>query len=202
MSKMELKTKSFNIFIPAENPGLWFNYQQGLKGALERFGVERVVLSTITDSNSSDTYTILSQDSKGRSLGGIRLEIKSEYNVLPLEKIKNIFADILSQKIISQTQANYRVAEICGLWVSEEAKGRGLGADLALAATKLGINLKINTLVSMLPAHTLDHFLKLGYVPDPDLPKLAYPDDRYLSTVVWYYVPEVNKIQEIRNLDK
>lgn len=185
---MQIVSNSFKTIDSAESPTLWFNYQQGLRSALERFGVNKVVQSSIVKLITSDTYAILSLDANGKALGGIRLEVKSAVNRLPLEKIETAFSGILNQKIAMQSVHNNKLAEICGLWVSEEASGRGLGSKLALEATKLGMHLKMNTLVSMLPAHTLDYFLRLAFVADPDLPQLAYPDDRYLSTVVWFYL--------------
>lgn len=189
---MEL-TKSFRTFAPIEASNLWSDYLQGLKNALERHGVAKAVLSTITKEASSDTHAILLFDPAGKALGGIRLEVKSKNNRLPLEKIENAYSEIIAQKINMQTQQDNKLAEICGIWVSKEAKGHKLCADLALQATNLGIKLNIATLVLLLPAHTLDYFLKLGYVIDADLPKFVYPDDRYLSTVVWYQVPGLDK---------
>ncbi len=198
---MKISDKTFVLLDSVKNPILWNNYQQGLKSALVRFGVEKVALSSVVKHNSIDTYAILSQDAEtGVALGGIRLEVKSINNILPLEKIESTYREIILKKITNQANQNGKLAEICGLWVSAEANGRGMGAELALQATQLGVKLNINILVSMLPAHTLDYFLRLGFVVDQDLPKLAYPDDRYLSTIVWYYVPNVEIIKNKQDI--
>lgn len=181
-------------FISAEQPLLWEKYQSGLKDVLIHFGVDRVILSTAPQQLSKDTYAVIALNKNGLVMGGIRLEIKSNENKIPLEKIEHQIRSQLILKIRSESELNKskgRLGEVCGLWVSREAKGMGLGAELAFQATKLATELKLSTIISMLPTHTLNYFLSLGYQPDSELPKISYPDDRYVSTVVWYYVPEL-----------
>lgn len=192
--------KTFITFHSSEDLNLWTNYQQGLRNALERYGVAQVVLGKKVQDTASDAYVILSRDQNGKILGGIRLQIRDGSNRIPLEKIENTLSHRVLKKIFTQLEANYQLAEICGLWVSVGAHGQGLGEGLALEATQLGIKLGVDILVSMLPAHTLNYFLKLGYQVDPDLPPMAYPDDRYLSTVVWYHLPRVQKVYEKNEL--
>lgn len=191
----------FTTFTSAENPDLWFNYLQGLESALERFGVEKIVLLTICKQASDSTYVILSRNPVGRVLGAIRLEVKSENSSLPIEKIENSSSRILLHKINTQAKNGKKLAEICGVWVSAEAQGQGLGADLIFEVTRLGVKLNVDILIGVAAAHTLDYCLKLGYVVDPDLPKIVYPDDRYLSTVVWYHVPVANKVLNTRDVE-
>jgi len=198
-------SKLFLTFKPIENLKLWFIYLDNLRKALECYGVENVVLSTIAENKSSDSYVILLLDKKSNKiLGGIRIEIKSEHNSLPFEKID---VDINIKEIICKKinfhfiNNNCRLAELNGLWVSNEAKGLGLGADLILEATKLAKHLNIGAIVATPPLHTLNYFLQLGYVIDTELPKFAYPDERYLSTIVWYHVPVAIKDYSIRDVE-
>ena len=178
-------------FVSAEKPNLWSKYQAGLRDVLIHFGVDQVVLSTAPHQLSEDTYVIIAFDKNNFTLGGIRLEIKSSQNKIPLEKIEHQIRERLSIKIkIESDQSKGKLAEVCGLWVSREAKGLGIGSELAYQATRLATDLKIHTLISLLPTHTLNYFLSLGYQIDPSMPRISYPDDRYISTVVWYYVPD------------
>lgn len=196
------KENSIKIFISGEESDSWKIYQIGLKKALQRFGVEKVVLSTIAEENSMDTYVILYFDKDIKALGGIRVEVKTLNNRMPIEKAEINYRHILLNKIKKYSDQNEIVAEICGLWVCEEAKGLGLGTQLAFEATQLGVKLKIDILVSMLPVHTLNYFLKLGFIEDNEIPKLAYPDDRYLSTIVWLYILNSKKSKEIEEQKK
>ena len=61
------------------------------------------------------------------------------------------------------------------------------------------LDLGADVVVSMLPSHTLGYFTRLGFVMDRDIPVLAYPDDRYLSTVVWYLNPQPQQIKYVEN---
>ena len=177
-------------FLSVENPDLWLDYLKGLKNALEHHGVDKTVLSTITINPTDNIYAILLIGPSEKILGGIRLEIKSSTNQIPLEKIRNSFTKILQRKVSLQSLNHNPLAEVSGLWVAKEFKGMKLSEDLAKQAMVLAKKLKISTLVSLLPTHTLNCFLNLGYVVDPDLPKFAYPDDRYLSTVVWAQIDD------------
>lgn len=189
----------YSYFISAAHSGLRYQYQEGLTHALSRFGVEQVVLKTVEKKSNEDTYVVLATNPAGFELGGIRIEIKTPQNRLPLEKCTTQHQATIQMKIDQYIRQNYVVAEICGLWASPLAKGTGLGPDLALQATQLSIDLGADIIVSMLPNHTLTYFTRLGFIADREIPVLAYPDDRYLSTVVWYMNPQPKKIKYVEN---
>ncbi|MBY0452028.1 MAG: hypothetical protein K2P92_03265 [Bdellovibrionaceae bacterium] len=190
---------SYNYFISAAHSDMRGQYQDGLASALSRFGVDQVVLKTVEKKSNEDTFVVLATSSAGHELGGIRIEIKTPENRLPLEKCATKFQTTIQMKIDQYVQQNYIVAEICGLWASPLAKGTGLGADLALQSTQLALDLGADVVVSMLPSHTLGYFTRLGFVTDRDIPVLTYPDDRYLSTVVWYLNPQPKQMKYVEN---
>lgn len=189
----------YNYFISAAHSGFRYQYQDGLTHALSRFGVEQVVLKTVEKKSNEDTFVVLATNSMGIELGGIRIEIKTPENRLPLEKCTTKFQSAIQVKIDRYIKQSYVVAEICGLWASPLAKGTGLGSDLALQATQLALDLGADVVVSMLPSHTLNYFTRLGFVMDREIPVLAYPDDRYLSSVVWYLNPQPQKVKYVEN---
>ena len=71
----------------------------------------------------------------------------------------------------------------------------GLGSGLVMEATELAFGLGCDWLICMPPAHTIDYFLRLGYVVDSEIPRMTYPDDRYISTVAWNYRPQATTLK-------
>lgn len=187
----------FRYFISAADGTLKEAYQLGLTGALKRFGVEQVILTTVEKNHQEDTFVIIAQSQALGVIGGIRVELKSEKNKLPIEKC-SVNCRALIQERVSLLSSSGWIAEVCGLWVSPEAKGQGLGKRLAQEATELALGLGVYCIITMPPAHTFGYFASLGYVLDTQIPPLAYPDDRYISRVLIYYSPAqyVGKAQE------
>ncbi len=174
-------------------------YQSGLSQALKRFGVDQVILKTVERQHNEDTFAIVAHNQLGQALGGIRIEVKTPNNKLPLEKCQTRYQNIIQQKINSTVTHEQIIVEICGLWSHPMGKGLNLGENLAFEATQLAIDLGADVITSMLPSHTIKHFTRLGYFFDREIPPMAYPDDRYLSTVVWYYSPRPPQIKFVEN---
>lgn len=179
----------FKYSISAADKTINERYQLGLSNALKRFNVDQVVLSTVEKKLSEDTYLIIATDQLNEPIGGIRLEIKSVTNTLPIEKCSTRHQVQIQSKIQQVYDAGLEIAEVAGLWVDPLQKGRGIGPQLILEATELAFDLGIDALICMPPQHTFGYFKGLSYVADPDIPPMSYPDDRYISTVAWLYRP-------------
>ena len=185
MSAVSKNINEFIYFISAADNRLRKTYQDGLTFALQKFGVEHVVLATIEKNYCEDTYIVLVFDCFGIAIGGIRLEIKSPYNSIPIEKCRTPYQYLIQSKIDNECLNSKVVAELAGLWVRPEAQGMGLGHQLVFEATELGFGLGCDTLICMPPKHTIDYFTRLGFIVDTEVPLMAYPDDRYLSSIAW-----------------
>ena len=195
MQAIQLNSTQCHYFISAADSQMRQTYQIGLAVALQKYGVDQKILPTLEKSYYEDTVIILAYAPEGRAIGGIRIEIKSRDNKLPIEKCKTAFQkqiDIKIGRLISDKQT---LAEISGLWVDPRRKGTGLGPQLVFESTELALGLGCDVLLCFPPAHTLGYFEKLGYVADTEVPQMAYPDDRYLSTLAWYNRPEPSKLK-------
>jgi len=182
---------SFKQFLNSDNPAWVEDYYSGLSSALKKYNVDSTILPTVNRFGSNDTkYIIVELD--GLQLGGIRIEIKSLTNQLPIEKSNIKVSDAINEKIKYLTHDGmFTIAEICGLWANSDAKKQfngvsGLGKILARKALELSIDSKVDLILSVLPQHTLPYFLDLNFNLDPNLQNIFYPDDRYLSSIVWY----------------
>lgn len=184
----------FKYFLSAADDEMKSDYQFGLASALSKFGVDQVILTTVEKNNHEDTYIIAAQLNSGEDIGGIRIEIKSPLNLLPIEKCDIQQKEIINNRIKQLTEGNRLIAELSGLWVNDDYKGLGLGKRLVLEATELALGLGVNIITAMPPTHTKPYFTSLGFVPDAEIPLLAYPDDRYISTVVMFFNPNQSKL--------
>ncbi|MGZ3690411.1 MAG: hypothetical protein ACXVAX_02840 [Pseudobdellovibrio sp.] len=193
MSAQLLPALQYQYFMSAADPNLLDHYYEGLNRTLKKFNVDQVILSTATRRSSEDTYIILAKNSSYTTIGGIRIELKSAQNSLPIEKCETPYQKNIAAKINKLIDQNRTVAELSGLWVDSEAKkltGLGaLGPGLCLEATQLALGLGVDVIVALPPKHTFNYFKNLGYVAPSDIPTMAYPDDRYLSTFTWYFNP-------------
>ena len=196
---------SFKQFLNSENTAWVEDYYAGLTSALKKYNVDGDILETVNRFGSRDTQYIL-VESKNIILGGIRIEIKTADDLLPLEKSKLSHDAKLINRVNALTQnGRLTIAELCGLWTNSEAKERlggvkGLGQLLCDQAYKATRELGIDSMIAILPRHSLQFLLNLNFTVDPDLKDISYPDDRYLSTVVWMKQTEKQLSTQLENI--
>jgi GNAT superfamily N-acetyltransferase len=195
-----MSNAKFTYFLSDANVDLYATYQQGLSNALQRFAVDKVISTTIETKTKENIYVICALNQEQHTIAGIRLEIKTGASKLPIEKCDVAQKKIIQYRVDQYCQNHKAVAELSGLWVAPENKGSKIGERLVLEATELALGLGICTILAMPPQHTINYFTHLGFVPDNEIPALAYPDDRYISRVVVYMNPDQSqKIKENLN---
>ncbi len=193
----------FEYFLSSADDELRTDYYTGLNKVLKKYGVDGVVLNTANSLSSVNTIIVLAKNNLGESVGGIRIEIKTDDNPLPIEKISTRYKEILNNKINGLYFDGTQIAEICGLWVDSEIrnytfKGK-LGPLLSKIAFEVCEELEIDHVTAITPAHTTGIFISLGFTPDSNVPSFAYPDDRYTTTITWKNIQQNNRLrQEMR----
>ena len=126
------------------------------------FGVETAAPVDLPD--PALATLIAARTESGEMVGGVRFLRRSSEAPLPLERIAARFGVHVSVPCGD-------VAEAGALWVDRRLRG-----------TETGRALRID--VIMILAHQFYHSLRpAGYVPVPEVPPMAYPDDRYVSRV-------------------
>ncbi len=188
----------FEYFLSSADDQLRTDYYTGLNKVLKKYGVDGVVLNTTNSLSSTNTIIVLAKNHFGESVGGIRIEIKTADNPLPLEKIATHYKNILNKKIQMLYKNEHTLAEICGLWVNSEVRNRTLNGKLAPELIKKAFeicdSLLVDNITAITPTHTTGHLIDLGFTPDKDIPTFAYPDDRYITTIMWRNKPTATKI--------
>jgi GNAT superfamily N-acetyltransferase len=108
-------------------------------------------------------------------IAGIRLQRRSAQAPLALELIAARFG-------VHVPIPSGEVAEAGGLWAAGPLRGTGIGRVLMEALIAVAPFLRIDAV--MVLAHQFHRFLRpAGFVPVPEVPRMMYPDDRYISEV-------------------
>lgn len=111
----------------------------------------------------------------GELLAGVRLQRRTAQAPLPLELIA-------AQYGVKVPVPDGAVAEAGGLWATPRLQRTGIGRLLVEALLAVTPLLRIGHV--MVLAHQFHRFLRpAGFLPVPGVPRMAYPDDRYISEV-------------------
>lgn len=179
----------YRYLVSAADKYLSDTYYLELSNVLRKYGVDEVILNSVEYQYLEDTYIILVKSDSGQNIGGIRVEFKSLQNLLPIEKLHTPYQKFLNSKISELWNSGFSIAELSGLWVNKDIQfnqfNGKLGPELCRRAYKLALGLKADYVVAMPPMHTRDMFLNLGFIADLEIPPMAYPDDRYISSILW-----------------
>lgn len=179
----------FQYFLSSADDELRADYYAGLNKVLKKYGVDGVVLNTANSLSSEDTIIVLAKNTAGESVGGIRIEIKTDDNPLPIEKISTHYKSIINEKIKQIYIRRESIAELCGLWADSEIKSsvfnKKLGPMLCEIANQIVDDMQFENLVTLAASHTSKFVSVLNFQPDQNIPQFTYPDDRYISTLMW-----------------
>lgn len=115
-------------------------------------------------------------------VGSVSVYRRGEGAALPMENaVKNLPR---VQPEISSWEGR-RIVEISGLWVEEVWRKTGLSEQLMLAAFAAAHHLRAEKIVGFSHQHMLAFYGGIGLTPDFGLGQYHYPNENYLSTVVW-----------------
>lgn len=121
------------------------------------------------------TVLLAARADDGALLAGVRLQRRTPQAPLPLERIATQFG-------IDVPVPDGAVAEAGGLWAIPRLQRTGIGRVIMEALIAVTPLLRIDHI--MVLAHQFHRFLRpAGFVPVPGVPRMAYPDDRYISEV-------------------
>lgn len=140
-------------------------FAKGHEEVLASIGIKKVTSSDHTWFDNPEVYVITLEEN-GIVYGGARIHVTNGEYELPLEKA----IGRLDPKIYDEVRHvdNLRSGEICGLWSSSDAAGKGLSillarASLAKAGVAVANQLKIKTLYSLMAPWTLRTAMKMGF---------------------------------------
>jgi len=170
--------RSLVLVDPRRHGGVWQEFVAGQRRCYERFGV--AAASVEVDATVADVWCVVAL--RGEALvAGARLHVKTPGRPLPLEGLLGRHAALEEELHDRRAEG---VAEVGGLWATEDLAGTGIGGPVIAAAVACAAAIPVRHLVSF--AHHHNRFTRaVGFEPDARLGVHAYPDKRYRSTVNW-----------------
>jgi len=174
---------------PEVRPDLWAQYLDGLEKTYLSFGAERALdLRAIFVGRRLPMF-VVAVDDNDRVLAGVRahgplLDVAEAHALLEFE------SDPAGQRMVREAierRVDVGVAEIKGGWVSDEAPQRrelsnALARSFLHIMTVLGIDYAFCTAAD----HAARRWLTVGGRPLDGLEPVAYPDERYRTTMMWW----------------
>ena len=216
MNQVKQDIISIKAFRAIDNLTTCEKYIEGHGRLLESYGVAKIVAPNHDWIQNPGAYVIIVENiTTGKTLGGTRIQLRSDKFPLPLEDAigkmdKNVY-DLISE------YAKNGTAEFCGLWNSREVAGMGIGsvflvrAGVARAGVVIANALNIQSLFALCASYTLPIAKKAGFIVETsvgDNGTFPYPKDDFkaivainkdLITLSYATVFERNEITDLRN---
>lgn len=163
----------------ATHPRESASYYQGLHACYSRFDAEGAVKGRQDGDRRVGLFFVLARE-RQTIVGGVGVHLRLAAGTLPVERA--LGDHVLLQHKLS---AHRSVAELSGLWTDSGLRGSGISQRLMQAGMAALPLLGADVGVGFSHQHVLGLYATIGLFPDPDLSNFSYPDDRYLSSVLW-----------------
>jgi hypothetical protein len=179
----------FIVTRPEDAPGLWAQYLDGLEATYRSFGVESALdLGAIFHGRRLPTFAV-AVGADGKVLAGVRahgpLEAAAEAHAM-VEFASDPVGLGMVERFID-ARALFGVTELKGGWVDDKAANRRELSN-ALARSFLHIMDAMDVQFGFCTAavHAANRWSTVGGRSIENLQPVAYPDDRYQTTLMWW----------------
>lgn len=181
---------------PEVRPDLWTQYLNGLEQTYLAFGTERALdLRAIFTGRQLPIFAVAIDDDN-RVVGGLRahgpLVESAEAHALQEFEIDPVGQATVRRLLDERIPAG--VAEIKGVWTAEDAPHRReLSNALARGFVHMMTVLNIEYTFCTAAEHAARRWLTAGGEIVDGLEPVAYPDERYRTTMMWWHRDEFAK---------
>lgn len=166
-----------DVFCPAQDRESLCAYHDGLCRTYAAHGVH------VAENRSDDqTYLLLARDGR-EAVGGVGICLRRPGS-LPA-----VIAELRDMPFFPALAAALdekdRLAEANGLWVRKSHAGTGLSLRLLRAAVETMAAVGVETMVAVGHHRFLALYARCGLHRAAEFAPFAYPDERYLSYILW-----------------
>ncbi len=172
---------------PDSEPEMWMQY---LEGAAERYHTYniKVLMEAIAHARRSSRTLFVMAMYRGAFVGGMRAHAALPGSHLPL--VEELEGYLPSEAVHASLDAHAPAIHCGGLWIRRGTVNSGIIARLLIEQDiEMARRLNANWIVGTAAEHILSRFTSMGNFVDPDLPAFPFPDERYLTRVIWKKVP-------------
>ncbi len=157
------------------------------RNVLRDYGITNITTNNESWMYNPNIYCIIAQSTiDNKILGGVRIEISAEDNLLPVELAIGKM-DAAIHRIVKNFRDGGGIAELCALWNAKAVAGIGLSMLLIRAGIAAASQLQISTLISICADYTLKMFQRAGFIIDQSLGLdggFPYPNEKYTARVL------------------
>lgn len=177
----------FKAFRAINDPVTCSQYKEGHISVLRDYGITNVTTNSDDWMQNPNMYCVIAfSEDENEIVGGIRVQISDESNLLPVEKAIGRM-DSRIHDIVKNFRINGGVGELCALWNAKKIAGLGISVLLTRAGISIANQLDMKTMVGICADYTLKMFQKVGFVIDHSLGvngEFAYPNETYVARVL------------------
>lgn len=149
-------------FRATENKALAKRFVRAHLEELKKIGVKNVASSTPSWINDPDVIVFCLISLKTNiPLAGMKIDIWNKNKSLPI--IRSLCDQPFDMERIVEDHSSNQIAEICGLWVSDEVSGQGMSKILIRAAVSTLSNLSIGKSIAFASQYTIKTITCMGY---------------------------------------
>lgn len=190
-------------FIASSDPDRCRQYLAGHRKILEDHGFDHFITGKDYWVDSPDVLVVMAYSpyNRNRIFGGLRFEMKTKENLLPLEKVLNNVDPLVSP--IVQRDLEKGTGEMCGLWNAQEVGGRNISLVLATALFAALPQLGIHSSFIFNARYTFRITRRLGFKQIQELPNngvYKYPNDAF-KAFLWHH-KDIHNLENLSNLER
>lgn len=183
-----LSGRTFVVSTPSAHPFLWDAFLCGALNSYRRHGVESALeFDAIRDGKSTALF-FAAIENDGQVVAGARVQrqlLSVDDAHARSEWTGHVGQLALTREIDARLPAG--VIEVKAVWVDNDARRRRALTDAVARTFVHAINL-MNVRYAMCTAssHAIPRWASTGAVVSATVPAVPYPDDRYLTSLLWW----------------
>lgn len=174
---------------PADRPDLWQDYVNGLSDSYQRHGVENALDLESFASGDSTSLFFVAFSPEGDVVAGVRMHgpLQESSEAHALLEFASDPAGVAKVSQLIDDRLPFGVIEIKGGWVAHTASRRDeLSNTIARSFLHAMSALQVQFAFCTAGTHAVGRWLTTGSAVAEGLVPVAYPDDRYLTTMMWW----------------
>lgn len=173
-------------FYATTNRKVCDEFSEGHIKVLEDFGITNVTSNSDYWKEDPQMIVITCREKEtGIMVGGVRIELKRDGVELPLEKGVGYMDD----RVYAEVERTHKegTCEICGLWTSRRAFGKGIAMLVSRVAVGLVPKFEVNSVYCLVAQFTRDMVKSLGFREIMGVGNegvFPYPNDKFQAYVL------------------
>ena len=175
----------FRVFHAPSDPETCKKFIEGHVKVLQDYGITNITTNNNEWVNWDFVYGIVAEDMDGNLIGGIRAQLATGEQMLPVEKAVGKIDPNIHQ--IVKHYLDDGVGELCALWNAKSVAGLGLSILLTRAGISIVNQIACKTLMGICADYTMGMFQRVGFVVDHSLGnkgEFIYPNESYIARVL------------------